>query len=127
MSWDVPGQSILSRDFCSCPCPGIKGQWDVPSLGKPTYSLVLSPCRKNLLDETCLTLGVTNDKYLKHNFDSPCIYKNQKTGGILQVSNSKNLTFIRQQKYDNLQYNTMAWWLAGTNDSSTKRLMFQGL
>ena len=39
------GQRSLSRDICSCPCPGTriflsrdkgtKGQWDVPSLGNP--------------------------------------------------------------------------------------------
>ena len=26
LSRDVPGQRSLSRDFCSCPCPGKKGQ-----------------------------------------------------------------------------------------------------
>ena len=31
LSRDVPGQRSLSRDFCSCPCPRTKGQWDVPS------------------------------------------------------------------------------------------------
>ena len=25
---DVPGQRVLSRDICSCPCPGTKGQRD---------------------------------------------------------------------------------------------------
>jgi len=30
-------------------------------------------------------------------------------------------------KSDNLQYNTLARWVDGTNDSSTKRLMFQAL
>ena len=30
-------------------------------------------------------------------------------------------------KSDNLQYNMLALWLAGTNNSSTKRLMFQAL
>ena len=29
------------------------------------------------------------------------------------------------QKSDNLQYNTLVRWFAGTNDSSTKRLIFQ--
>ena len=29
------------------------------------------------------------------------------------------------QKSDNLQYNTLVCWADGTNDSSTKRLMFQ--
>ena len=31
------------------------------------------------------------------------------------------------KKSDNLQYNTLARWVNGTNDSSTKRLMFQAL
>ena len=30
-------------------------------------------------------------------------------------------------KSDNLQYNTLGCWVAGTNDSSTKRLIFQVL
>ena len=30
-------------------------------------------------------------------------------------------------KSDNLQYNTLGRWVAGTNDSSTKRLMLQAL
>ena len=30
-------------------------------------------------------------------------------------------------KSDNLQYNTLARWVNGTNNSSTKRLMFQSL
>ena len=30
-------------------------------------------------------------------------------------------------KSDNLQYNTLCHWVAGTNDSSTKCLMFQVL
>ena len=30
-------------------------------------------------------------------------------------------------KSDNLQYNTLGCWVNGTNDSSTKRLMFQAL
>ena len=30
-------------------------------------------------------------------------------------------------KFDNLQYNTLGRWVAGTNDSLTKRLMFQVL
>ena len=30
-------------------------------------------------------------------------------------------------KSDNLQYNTLVRWIAGTNDSSTKCLMFQAL
>ena len=33
---DVSGQRCLSRDICSCPCPGTKGQRDVPSRGNPT-------------------------------------------------------------------------------------------
>ena len=28
LSRDVPGQKSLSRDICSCPCPGTKGHWD---------------------------------------------------------------------------------------------------
>ena len=28
LSRDVPGQRVLSRDICSCPCPGTKGQRD---------------------------------------------------------------------------------------------------
>ena len=28
LSRDVPGQKSLSRDICSCPCPGTKGQRD---------------------------------------------------------------------------------------------------
>ena len=28
LSRDVPGQKSLSRDFCSCPCPGTKGHRD---------------------------------------------------------------------------------------------------
>ena len=28
MSRDVPEQRVLSRDICSCPCPGTKGQRD---------------------------------------------------------------------------------------------------
>jgi len=31
------------------------------------------------------------------------------------------------QKFDNLQYNTLVRWFAGTGDLSTKRLMFQAL
>jgi hypothetical protein len=31
------------------------------------------------------------------------------------------------QKSDNLQYNTLVCWFAGTNDSLNKRLMFQVL
>ena len=31
------------------------------------------------------------------------------------------------QKSENLQYNTLACWVYGTNDSLTKRLMFQAL
>ena len=59
LSQDVPGQRSFSRDFCSCPCSGTKGQrdkeiflardngsshpgfsWDVPFLGNPTSILV---------------------------------------------------------------------------------------
>ena len=32
---------------------------------------------------------------------------------------------ILHMKFDNLQYNTLVRWFAGTNDSSTNRLMFQ--
>ena len=32
---------------------------------------------------------------------------------------------VRVQKSDNLQYNTLVCWADGTNDSSTKCLMFQ--
>ena len=28
LSRDVPGQKSLPRDFCTCPCPGTKGQRD---------------------------------------------------------------------------------------------------
>ena len=35
--------------------------------------------------------------------------------------------FLLNIKSDNLKYITMARWLGGTNDSSTKRLMFQAL
>ena len=39
------GKVILSRDICSCPCPGTKGQRDVPrdvpSLGNPNFYLNL--------------------------------------------------------------------------------------
>ena len=48
LSRDVPVQRSLSWDFCSCPCPRIKGQWDVPSFGNPSpwvpcATLFLSP------------------------------------------------------------------------------------
>ena len=36
-------------------------------------------------------------------------------------------TAMQYVKSDNLQYNTLGHWVAGTNDSSTKRLMFQAL
>ena len=49
LSLDVLGQRTLSRDFCSCLCPGTKGQdffcpWimgqqNVTSLGNPTLNL----------------------------------------------------------------------------------------
>ena len=32
LSWDVPGERSLSRDFCCCPCPGTKRQLGNPSL-----------------------------------------------------------------------------------------------
>ena len=35
--------------------------------------------------------------------------------------------FSTVQKSENLQYNTLVCWFAGTKDSSTKRLMFQAL
>ena len=41
-----------------------------------------------------------------------------------ESSSSKNRLHL---KSDNLQYNTLGRWIAGTNDSSTKRLMFQVL
>ena len=31
-------KTSLSQDFCSCNCPGTKGQWDVPSLGNPSFN-----------------------------------------------------------------------------------------
>ena len=38
------------------------------------------------------------------------------------------LTFKQKPfKFDNLQYNTLVFWFAGTNDSSAKHLMFQAL
>ena len=44
--------------------------------------------------------------------------------GTLSLTTSSQ---YRGQKSDNLQYNTLGRWVAGTNDSSTKRLMFQVL
>ena len=51
----------------------------------------------------------------------------------LSVKNS-HLIMVRQEstnqavyKSDNLQYNTLVCWFAGTNDSSIKRLKFQAL
>ena len=53
LSRDVPGQRSLPRDFCSCPCPGTKGQrdkeiflsqdlpQDVLSLGNPSMHMPL--------------------------------------------------------------------------------------
>ena len=54
MSRDVLGQRVLSRDICSCPCPGTKGhrdksffcpgtkgQRDVPSRGNPSLDIWL--------------------------------------------------------------------------------------
>ena len=38
-----------------------------------------------------------------------------------------NLHSVSVLKSVNLQYNTLGHWFAGTNDSSTKRLMFQVL
>ena len=37
LSRDVPGQKSLSRDNLSFPCPGTKGQRDVPSRGNPSF------------------------------------------------------------------------------------------
>ena len=37
------------------------------------------------------------------------------------------LSWCTDLKSDNLQYNTLGRWVDGTNDSSTKRLMFQAL
>ena len=56
-------------------------------------------------------------------------------GGYLSVvrrSSGGQQVFIRlssgdYQKSDNLQYNTLGRWVDGTNNSSTKRLMFQAL
>ena len=39
--WDVPGQRSLSRDICSCPCPGTKGQEGVPSHGNTNLDAAL--------------------------------------------------------------------------------------
>ena len=49
LSREVPGQRGLSRDICSCPCPGTKGQRDVPSRGNPIvypHFFVVYPCGK---------------------------------------------------------------------------------
>ena len=35
--------------------------------------------------------------------------------------------YLNLQKPDNIQYNTMVSWFAGTNDLSTKSLMYQAL
>ena len=42
-----------------------------------------------------------------------------------QLAADLSCTYI--QKSDNLQYNTLVRWFAGTNDSSTKCLMFHVL
>ena len=39
LSRDVLGQMTLSQNFCSCYCPGTKGQREVSSLRNPTYYL----------------------------------------------------------------------------------------
>ena len=49
-------------------------------------------------------------------------------GNISAVSVSELASGPKGKKSDNLQYNTLVRWFAGTNDSSsTKRLMFQVL
>ena len=49
-------------------------------------------------------------------------------GFVLHLSYSSNWILIPIIiKSDNLQYNTLVRWVAGMNDSSTKRLMFQAL
>ena len=42
----------------------------------------------------------------------------------LQIRVSERMS-CKQLKSDNLQYNTLGRWVTGTNDTSTKRLMFQ--
>ena len=44
----------------------------------------------------------------------------------LQIRVSERMS-CKQLKSDNLQYNTLGRWVTGTNDSSTKHLMFQVL
>ena len=44
---------------------------------------------------------------------------------INKYDNSLIEHFMGEVKSDNLKHITMAWWLAWTNDSSTKCLMFQ--
>ena len=44
---------------------------------------------------------------------------------IVKITN--RLETVQDLESNNLQYNTLARWLTGTNDSSTKRLMFQVL
>ena len=52
LSRDVPGQRSLSRDICSCPCPGTKGHRDKKiflsrdkgTTGRPVETLVHSSC-----------------------------------------------------------------------------------
>ena len=44
----------------------------------------------------------------------------------LQIRVSERMS-CKQLKSDNLQYNTLGRWVTGTNDTSTKRLMFQVL
>ena len=46
---------------------------------------------------------------------------------ITQLTHLSAVRWLHNQKSDNLQYNTLVCWVAGTNDSSTKRLMFQVL
>ena len=46
---------------------------------------------------------------------------------ISKVLHNTNSLHIRHLKSDNLQYNTLVCWFAGTNDSLTKCLMFKAL
>ena len=46
---------------------------------------------------------------------------------VLAIRILRYFSYHRYLKSDNLQYNTLAHWVDGTNDSSTKRLMFQAL
>ena len=66
-------------------------------------------------------MGKFNLNY-NHNKASLVCWKKQTTISSL-IKNEWLLSLI--QKSDNLQYNTVGCWVAGTNDSSTKHLMFQ--